>query len=409
MPEISMHYRARAPRAQTFHKIPLAFGSGFETRSRSNWDAPCSQSCDTMLVERSLHPASRRSQPTHPRAPWFIAGQAVLGASVWMAGCPPPAEDPPSWQHEAIDLGVEDDLLALHLDVRPDRDPMIYILGADGLALRVTNGTVSERRLADVDLHGVTVSDEGFVFAVGDQGVILGSDDQGMTWTRLESGTTASLTAVTVIHSYRGEYVVAAGDDIVLVRSAVTGRWQPVPLPDGGWGSLLAFGSLAGQTAALGRYGAVYLAEDPRDSWVSEKTAVSADILAAGTVHVEVTVATTMGTTTEYHYADIVVGTSGTMQVRRSQDAGPATYEPIATGVEADFVALAGNFLLASDGRIFDAGKLAFEGDRVVLGEAAIEARAMLPDFQGLTNAGIDNVVVVGDGGQAVRFEITEP
>lgn len=335
--------------------------------------------------------------------------QAVLGATMLLVGCPTPGEDATLWEREAIDLGVEDDLLALFLDARADREPVIHVLGTDGLALRVMNGMASERRLTDVDLHGITVNGEGLVFAVGDQGVILGSDDQGVTWTRLDSGTEAPLTAVTVVQTYREEHVVAAGDGIVLVRSAVTGRWQPVPPPDDGWGSLLAFGSLAGRTAALGRDGAVYLAADPRDPWIPEATKSSADIFAAGTVHVEVTVATTMETTTEHHYMDIVVGASGTVHVRQSQDAGPPTYAPIATGVEADFVALAGNYLLASDGRIFDAGKLVHEGDRVVLGEAGIEARALLVDPWGLTNAGVDTVVVVGDGGQAVRFETSEP
>lgn len=356
---------------------------------------------------------------TPPAAPAAASGarrnSTLVAAALLLcaAGCP----NPPLWETEALHLGVEDDLNAMLLDDRASQAAALYIAGGGGLVLRIADDEAQQRRPSDVALYGLAATRDGLIFAVGDGGVVLGSADGGETWERLNSGTTAPLRAVAVVSSGAGEFIVTVGDDVVLVRPAITGRWELVPPPEGGWGQLLALVHDGWKTLALGRHGALWSTSDPPADWTREETGTSADLLAGGRIeHATTTTTTTwMGmkptttTTTEWQRGFIVVGAEGTLLVR-SSEAGtiPMSFQRVDAGVDGDLVALAGEYMLASDGRIYDAGALVFEDDLVLLGDAAIDARAMLHDRLGLTTAGADNVIVVGTGGQAVRLKPRE-
>lgn len=338
------------------------------------------------------------------RAVGWIGALSLLCAVSGCPDCPVPLS---TWDTEAIDLGVTDDLNAVLIDVsRSESRPVLRFVGTGGVVAQLSSGAAAVQRPVEADLRDIAQTSDDLLFVVGDDGVILGSQDRGTSWERLESGTTAALRAVAAVPSGNGDIVVAAGAEVVLVRTALTGEWSAVEPPDGGWGDVLRFVQDGPQLLALGRGGAMWRTTDARGSWVRVATGASADLRAAGWVQ---------GATPDGPGAFIVAGSDGTILVREAgwEDASPG-FRPIETDVEVGFVAFAAgdldDYLLDEEGRVYETHALVSEQELVLLFDAGFPARAMAFDFEDNSVAEIgggDHVIVVaGAGGEAVSFRL---
>jgi photosystem II stability/assembly factor-like uncharacterized protein len=129
----------------------------------------------------------------------------------------------------------------------------------------------------DVDLRGVATyfgSSDLAAVAVGDVGTIVRTADDGATWTRVGSGTTATLRAVQFTSDGRGAAIV--GDGVALVSKDLGVTWAAAQLP-AGTGTLLALDSFFGSFVAVGRAGAV-LTSDDGTVWTTEPAFTTADL-----------------------------------------------------------------------------------------------------------------------------------
>ena len=158
-------------------------------------------------------------------------------------------------------------------------DGTLYVNVHVGGILRSTDGGASWEPTLDIelDVHQVTVADDGTVLAATARGLAI-SDDRGDTWTVIDDGLAATYARA----------VAVAGDTVLLsVSTGPDGRRAAVyrrPLHGGGPFRRSAIGlpgtfpgnidtfclAGAGSVAALGTFaGRVYLSDDAGASWAT--------------------------------------------------------------------------------------------------------------------------------------------
>lgn len=317
----------------------------------------------------------------------------VCGAS----GCPD-CVPLSTWDGVEVALDIEDDLNAVLIDEFMGASPVVHIVGQGGAVVRIDD-EISVQRPSDRALRGIAQTSSGLLFVVGDGGVILGSEDQGSTWEAADSGTTSALQTVVAVPSSSGDTVVAAGVEVMLVRTPLTGEWTAVEPPPDGWGDLLLLTSDDPHILALGRRGVMWQTLDPRGSWTGVPTGVAADLRVAGRVG-----------SGEF----VVAGAAGTILVREQGSADVPRFRTIETAVEAGFVAFAAgdldDYLLDEEGRVYETHGLIAQHELELLFDAGFPARAM--DFEFAENpvseiGGGDHVlVIVGVGGRVLDLRL---
>lgn len=301
-----------------------------------------------------------------PRVPSF----ALIAALTSVCGC---------WcggwvdGSEAIDLGVDTDLLAVTgLGDRVDgRVHERIAVGAEGTVVAWGHAEsdnqdqfVERFVIGDGDLRGAWAV-PGAWWVVGDAGTLAVSGDQGQTWNHIALETDADLYAITSV----GSRLVAVGDDVVLTQ-AIDGSWSETP---GDWGHLRGLFVAGSRIHAVGLGGVIWSSDDPSGEWIAEASGVEADLFAVGSFHGDV----------------VAVGAAGTVLIRESDG-----WTRIKTREDVDLIAYAAEAVLGAGGELFELhGNVTIKLDRV----------DRFPGARAIVREG--HAVIVGDDGMAIIKE----
>ena len=158
-------------------------------------------------------------------------------------------------------------------------DGTIYVNVHVGGILRSTDGGASWEPTLDIDLdvHQVTVADDGTVLAATARGLAL-SEDQGDTWTVVDDGLAATYSRAVAVAGDTVLLSVSTGPDghrAAVYRRPLHGsgpfRRSAIGLPGSFPGNVDTFCLVAdGALAALGTFaGRVYLSDDAGASWAT--------------------------------------------------------------------------------------------------------------------------------------------
>jgi hypothetical protein len=235
-------------------------------------------------------------------------------------------------QLTAIELGTNENLHAVKSlnSIVGNRDYRYLAVGdagtvvAWGLEDSKSSWTFTEVfEIGDANLHAVL--NHGGWWVVGDGGSVAVSDNHGATWNTVVLAD-GDLHAIGLFN----ERPIVVGDEVVLLRRA-DGTWIEPPTPEGGWGQLRGIGT--GQPAiVVGLGGVAWSASEPTGEWVAEPTGVDVDLFGVGT--------TAAGL--------VAIGAQGTMLRRHANG-----WVALDTGVSADLLDLADNYVLARGGDVF--------------------------------------------------------
>lgn len=296
--------------------------------------------------------------PTLALATLLAAG---CGDGLCHQGDVSPIAVPPGSRLNAVALGY----FAATLD-----EGSMLAVGDDGLVLTADlNYQLRASRPVTADLHDVTYGPSGQRFAVGAGGTLIRGLVTDDTWQPVATATTADLWRVAWLRvgtawldgSQDREYVIAVGDEVVLVRDPVDAGWDLVTPPPGGWGQLRAV--VADDRIHVGGLGGVlWSADDPRGPWTRQDIGTTADLLAAA-----------------WDYEALLVGTRGTVVTRRD-----GAWVVVETGL-GDLIDFTGVYGLAADGQLY---RLSPPEEPLRLGWTAPGARALADDVE---------LVAVGD------------
>lgn len=158
-------------------------------------------------------------------------------------------------------------------------DGTIYVNVHVGGILRSSDGGASWEPTLDIDLdvHQVTVADDGSVLAATAQGLAV-SADRGDTWNVIDDGLAATYARAVAVSGDTVLLSVSTGPDghgAAVYRRPLHGdepfRWSSIGLPGTLPGNIDTFCLVgAGSVAALGTFaGRVYLSDDAGASWAT--------------------------------------------------------------------------------------------------------------------------------------------